>query len=229
MTTTPAGVNLPLLRHHQFLLRRLHSLTGLVFGGYLVIHLLVNATVAQGGNVYQLQVDKLESLPFLRAVEWITIYIPILFHTFYGVWIVLTGQPNAISYPYGKNWLYLLQRISAGVIVLFLIFHVLSLRFQLFGPSLAFNPQNATYTTWQHMNAYGFVKYFVYPVGIFASCYHLANGLWTAAITWGLTLSADAQRRFGWICLALFLLLLFLGLLAWAALLTMPRPVSLNV
>ena len=32
-------------RHH-FLLRRLHSLTGLIFGGYLIVHLLVNATIA---------------------------------------------------------------------------------------------------------------------------------------------------------------------------------------
>ena len=33
-------------RHH-FLLRRLHSLTGLVFGGYLIVHRLVNAPIAQ--------------------------------------------------------------------------------------------------------------------------------------------------------------------------------------
>ena len=54
-------------RHH-FLLRRLHSLTGLIFGGYLVIHLIVNATLAEGGRIFQMQVDKIHALPFLWAV-----------------------------------------------------------------------------------------------------------------------------------------------------------------
>ena len=103
-------------RQH-FVLRRLHSLTGLVFGGYLIVHLLVNATIAQGGIVYQQQVDKIHSLPFLPVVEWTFIYLPILYHTIYGVWITLTGQPNVTNYPYARNIFYLLQRISAFIIV----------------------------------------------------------------------------------------------------------------
>src|SRR5437016_14636424 len=84
---------------HHFLLRRLHSRTGLVFGGYLIVHLLVNATIAQGGEHYQQQVDKIHSLPFLPVIEWSFIYLPILYHTIYGVWITLTGQPNVANYP----------------------------------------------------------------------------------------------------------------------------------
>ena len=34
--------------HSHFLIRRLHSLTGIVFGGYIVVHLLVNATLVEG-------------------------------------------------------------------------------------------------------------------------------------------------------------------------------------
>lgn len=103
---------------HYFLLRRLHSLTGLVFGGYLIIHLLVNATLAEGARhagqatVYQQQVDKIHSLPFLSMVEWTLIYLPILYHTFYGIWITATGQPNVDRYGYAKNWFYILQRIA---------------------------------------------------------------------------------------------------------------------
>jgi hypothetical protein len=33
--------------------------------------------------------------------------------------------------------------------------------------------------------------------------YHWANGLWTAAITWGLTISVAAQRRWGLVCAAM--------------------------
>ena len=33
--------------------------------------------------------------------------------------------------------------------------------------------------------------------------FHFANGLWTAAITWGLTVSATAQTRWGYACFGL--------------------------
>ena len=128
----------------SFLLRRLHSLTGLIFGGYIIVHLLVNATLIQGGSgsndIYQLQVDKIHALPFLWAVEWIFIYIPILFHTVYGVWIIVTGQPNVERYPYARNYFYLVQRISAVAIALFLLFHVLGMK-GLWGSRAAIRPR----------------------------------------------------------------------------------------
>ena len=200
-------------RHH-FLLRRLHSLTGIVFGGYLVVHLLVNATLAQGGGVFQTQVGKIHDLPFLPVIEWTFIYIPILYHTIYGIWITLTGQPNVTNYPYGKNIFYLLQRISAIVIVVFMLFHVLSLKYHLFGASLAFDPHHATETVQRHMAWHWGVTWVLYPLGILASCFHLANGFWTAAITWGLTVSAGAQRRWGLACAGLFALTFIAGMTA---------------
>ena len=41
-----------------------------------------------------------------------------------------------------------------------------------------------------------------YLVSVLALVFHFANGLWTAAITWGLTVSTGAQRRWGWVCAA---------------------------
>jgi hypothetical protein len=40
----------------------------------------------------------------------------------------------------------------------------------------------------------------MYIVGLSACVYHFANGLWTAAISWGLTVSRPAQRRWGFVC-----------------------------
>jgi succinate dehydrogenase / fumarate reductase cytochrome b subunit len=203
----------------HFLLRRLHSLTGLVFGGYLVVHLVVNATLSQGTNpdVYQEQVNKIHSLPFLPIVEWVFIYLPILFHLFYGIWITVNGQPNVNHYPFGKNWFYLIQRISAIVIAAFIVFHVLAMKGAL-GPALRFDPHHATASVMEHINKSPVLAYFIYPLGILASCYHLANGFWTAAITWGLTISAAAQRRWGYVCIGIFLLTLACGAaaLGWA-------------
>lgn len=205
------------LPHRHFLLRRVHSLTGLVFGGYLIVHLLINAALAQGGNHYQVQVDKIHSLPFLPVVEWTFIYLPILYHTFYGIYVALTGKWNATNYPYGKNIFYVMQRISSIVIVFFMLFHILALKYGLFGMNLAFKPHEATFTVVQHMHASFIVAWFVYPIGILASCYHLANGFWTAAITWGLTTSKASQRRFGYACLGLFLITFVAGMTALVA------------
>ena len=205
---------LPLIggRSH-FLLRRLHSLTGIIFGGYLVVHLIVNATLIEGGPVYQMQVDKIHALPFVWAVEWIFIFLPIIYHTIYGIWITFTGQPNVGDYPYTKNWFYLWQRISATVIVLFLIFHVLGMK-GVFGARFAFDEHRATASALHHFRAHWIVPWVIYPIGILASCFHMANGFWTAGITWGLTISAGAQRRWGYICGGLFAITLLCGILA---------------
>jgi succinate dehydrogenase / fumarate reductase cytochrome b subunit len=221
-TAIASDPTVPLLggRHH-FLIRRLHSLTGLIFGGYLVVHLVINATLIEGTrhgmDVYAEQVNKIHALPFLTVVEWGLIYLPILFHTFYGIYITATGKPNVASYPYEKNWFYLLQRISALVIVLFMIFHVFGFK-GLLGSRLAFSPAHATESAAYHMQASALIPWVVYPLGILASCYHLANGVWTAGITWGLTVSASAQRRWGWVCAGLFALTFVCGIIALVAL-----------
>jgi hypothetical protein len=53
-----------------------------------------------------MQVDKIHSLPLLVAVEWTFIYLPIIFHTVYGIYLGVAGRPNVGQYNYGKNWAY---------------------------------------------------------------------------------------------------------------------------
>jgi len=208
---------------HHFLLRRLHSLTGILFGGYIIVHLLVNATLAEGTRhdglptVFQQQVDQIHRLPFLGVVEWAFIYLPLLYHTVYGIYIVATGQPNVSRYGYGKNWAYLLQRITAMVLVVFIAFHVFSMKTTWFGTAYTFNALEATQSTVNHFNHNPFVTWFLYPLGILAGTFHLANGFWTAAITWGLTVSARAQRRWGAVCVGLFAMTFACGMVALVA------------
>ena len=207
------------LDRHRFGLRRLHSLTGLLFGGYVVVHLLVNATLLQtafpvlfggdkvSGDIYQGQVDKIHELPFLVVVEWIFIIFPLLFHGVYGTLVAFSGRHNVQNYGYGKNWAYTAQRASSIVLLAFLAFHVLSMK-GLFlgdlGDELTFNPKLATATTVNHMHAAWWVGYLIYPVGILAATFHLANGFWTAGITWGLTITGQSQKIWGLACVGLF-------------------------
>jgi succinate dehydrogenase / fumarate reductase cytochrome b subunit len=215
-----------------FLLRRLHSLTGIVFGGYLVVHLIVNATLVQGihpHDVYGLNVAKIHSLPLLPLIEWTFIYLPILFHTVYGAFLIVRPSYNVSHYPYSKNWYYVLQRASAVYIVFFMLFHVLALKYHAFGAGLGFDPTSATRTIQNHMAYSKFITWVIYPLGILASCYHLANGFWTAAITWGLTVSKGAQRRFGYACAGLFALTLIAGLTALIASVALAEKVNPDI
>lgn len=221
------------LGRHQFGLRRLHSLMGLLFGGYLVVHLLINATLLEGvrydgePTVYQQQVDKIHALPFLEVVGWIVILLPIIYHTLYGVVIMLGGRPNVGSYGYGKNWAYLLQRISAVVLVLFIAFHYLSMKGAFggtLGRMLTFVPvdsprtgySEATQSAVNHFHAAWWI-WIVYPVGILAATFHTANGFWAAGVTWGLTVSARAQRLWMFACSGLFVFMSACGFIALAS------------
>jgi hypothetical protein len=47
--------------------------------------------------------------------------------------------------------------------------------------------------------------------------FHFANGMWTGAIAWGLTGTANAQRRWGHVCVVLGAVMFVVGTLAWAA------------
>jgi succinate dehydrogenase / fumarate reductase cytochrome b subunit len=49
----------------------------------------------------------------------------------------------------------------------------------------------------------------LYVIGVFSLVFHFANGMWTFAITWGLTISRAAQRRWGQACAALGVVLVF--------------------
>jgi succinate dehydrogenase / fumarate reductase cytochrome b subunit len=41
----------------------------------------------------------------------------------------------------------------------------------------------------------GFVMPLLYAIGVLAAVFHLANGIWTMGITWGVWISPAAQRR----------------------------------
>jgi hypothetical protein len=56
-----------------------------------------------------------------------------------------------------------------------------------------------------------------YAVGILATVYHFANGLWNFLISWGITVGKKAQRVSGFICLTIGLALLAIGFSALGA------------
>jgi succinate dehydrogenase / fumarate reductase cytochrome b subunit len=109
--------------HYLFL--KLHSLTGIVpIGAFLVIHICVNSLRTVGVWPYQLSIDAINNLPFLLIIEITCIYIPILFHSVMGFYVVRLAKTNVHRYRYPRNGLYTLQRISGAVVFVFLIYHL---------------------------------------------------------------------------------------------------------
>ena len=215
-----------LLARNHFLLRRLHSLTGIIFGMYLFVHLGVNATIAEGSrhagdpSVFQQQVDQIHRLPFLLGVEIAMIFLPLAYHTIYGIYIVFSGQWNIGNYGYTRNWLYVFQRITAMVILFFALFHILSMRGFFpgeIGTALAFEPANAVDSTVRHLYYAWWIWAVAYPLGILSSAFHTANGFYAAAITWGLTISSQAQKRWAAVAVLMFVFLFGAGMTALIA------------
>ena len=133
---------------YSFLLRKLHSLSGIVpIGAFLIEHILSNFEALKGPAAYAAQVKFLNSLPLVRVLEWGFIFIPLAFHALYGVYIALRGKSNVIYYPWAGNWMYLSQRVTGIIALLYIAYHVWTQRFS--GVSLPEHP-GAAFAKVQH-------------------------------------------------------------------------------
>jgi succinate dehydrogenase / fumarate reductase, cytochrome b subunit len=207
------------LLRRQFLIYRLFSLSGLIpVGAYMVVHLLTNASILNGPMSFQEQVDRIHSLGLvLPLVEWVFIFIPILFHAAVG-WLIISGAlPNMQSYPYASNIRYTMQRVTGIIAFVFIVFHVIQLHhvfgapFHEYGGS-QFDPEHAASSTAVALEPLWVLS--LYVVGMLSCVYHFANGLWTQGITWGLWTSAAAQRRASYVSVVIGIGLAVVGLSA---------------
>lgn len=191
---------------HEFLLRRLHSLAGLVpVGAFLVFHLGANAgiTLDSSGDFYQRQVNLIHSLgPMLIPVEFLFIFLPLGFHAALGVKMWLQEAPNTKHYQYWGNVRYRLQRITGVVALVFILAHLWQMHWlagRLPGGGM-FDHEHAAGTTAWILQNHAVWAGPLYLLGILASTFHLANGVWTSLITWGITIGPNAQRKAGYVC-----------------------------
>jgi succinate dehydrogenase / fumarate reductase cytochrome b subunit len=177
----------------QFVLRRLHSLTGVFpIGAYLVAHIfLENSFVLAGGERFDLLVQAIAYIPapVLLAVEVLFLWAPLLFHSIYG--FVRVGQAeldNPLRNDFLGAYLYTLQRISGVIAFFFIAFHVWSTRLQYY-----FFDTEITYA-FMRAQLLDPLVFAAYVIGVMASVFHFTNGLWTFCVTWGITVGERAQR-----------------------------------
>jgi succinate dehydrogenase / fumarate reductase cytochrome b subunit len=198
----------------SFLLHKLHSLLGIVpLGAFLLEHFISNYDALKGPIAYGAQVKFLNSLPLVRVLEWVFIFLPILYHAFYGVWIWLRGKSNVVYYPWAGNWLYVSQRYTGLIAFAYILQHVIRQRFM--GIQLPEHPY-AAFAKVQHELANPWMLA-VYVIAMIAICWHFSYGVWLFAAKWGITPGTVARKRFGYVCAALGLGLVVMGLASiWA-------------
>jgi succinate dehydrogenase / fumarate reductase cytochrome b subunit len=192
-----------------FLWRKLHSLLGIVpIGAFLIEHLLSNFEALKGPAAYAAQVKFLNGLPLVRVLEWVFIFLPILYHAFYGLYIWLRGKSNIVYYPWAGNWLYTAQRYTGLLAFAYIGQHVVRQRF--LGDSLPLHPELA-FAKVQHELTNPWILAF-YVIAMIAICWHFSYGVWLFAAKWGITPGKVARKRFGYVCVALGLVLAVIGL-----------------
>lgn len=227
MATTAAPVSLKPgvapLRAGQgtsFILRRLHSLSGIVpVGAFLLEHFISNAFATKGPAAYTKQVELLTSFPFVVGLELFGIWLPILFHAGYGFYIWYRGESNVSEYPWSGNWLYTAQRWTGAIAFIYIVYHTWHLRFT--GVHLLSHPAASFGKVQQEFQNPLMIVFYV--IGIVAASWHFGYGLWLFAAKWGITVGENARRRFGYLCFALAVALIVVGLASVYSFLYYPR------
>lgn len=218
------------LNRENFFWHKVHSLTGVIpVGFYMVQHLTLNSFSLGGPEKFNGVIGFFESLPkhLLLTLEIFAIWLPLIFHSIYGLFITNRSQPNYLTtkYRWSQNRMYTFQRWSGIVIFFFLIYHVVSTTGYKYFLDLTNSAQERGYASpaaaiefaaWNaKLTSFGGLFFVVYMIGIAASAYHLAYGLWNFSIRWGITISEKAQHRIQRISAGVFVALVVLG---WAAL-----------
>ncbi|MFE4713492.1 MULTISPECIES: succinate dehydrogenase cytochrome b558 subunit [Paenibacillus] len=187
-----------------FYSRKIHSLLGVIpLGGFFLEHMLTNFSAVEGGaSGFTDSVLWLNSLPLVFFLELFGIWLPLLYHGVYGLYIAYQSKPNLNRFKLERNWRYTLQRVTGVITFIFIVWHVFETRFQV------------TLGNVKHEELGGLMHNIVtqpllltfYIIAIVAASFHFANGLWSFLISWGITVGPRSQRVSSVICLGLFVI-----------------------
>jgi succinate dehydrogenase / fumarate reductase cytochrome b subunit len=194
------------IERNHFWLRRLHSLTGIVpVGGFLLFHFYENGSIFYGRAAYDEMASGARGVRYLEVIEILFIFLPLLYHALYGLFIAAYARNNTTSYNYSRNNLFMWQRATGLIALLFILYHVWQFRFTAFWSTHASTDSIAqTISYWP--------IFIFYIIGVVAVGFHLGNGIWTFLITWGITVGQRSQRISQVVTTAIALLVSIVGI-----------------
>ncbi|MBM0067169.1 succinate dehydrogenase cytochrome b558 subunit [Alkalicoccobacillus gibsonii] len=194
--------------NREYLFRRLHSLLGVIpIGVFLIQHFVVNHFATRGAESFNTAAHFMESLPFRYALEIFIIFIPLLYHAIYGVYIAFQAKNNSFQYSYFRNWMFRIQRVTGVILVIFITWHVWETRIA------AARGATVDFDMMANIFSNPFMIAF-YIVGVVAATFHFANGLWSFAVSWGITVTPKSQQISTFVTLGIFIVMTIVGLRA---------------
>jgi succinate dehydrogenase / fumarate reductase cytochrome b subunit len=195
--------------NREFFHRRLHSLLGVIpVGLFLIMHLMLNYNATKGPEAFNKAAGFMENLPFLLFLEFAFIYIPIVFHAIYGVYIAFTAKSNVGRFGTFRNWMFVLQRLTGIFLIIFIAWHVWETRL-----AKAFFGTEVNFDMMANIVDNPLMLIF-YIIGIVSATFHLSNGLWSFCVSWGITVSPRSQHINTYVTMAIFLALSYVGIRA---------------
>lgn len=205
-----------------FLLRKLHQLTGIVpLGLFFFGHMFTNSKAMSGDKVFNDAVADIHHIPYLLFVEIFGIFLPLVFHSVYGIFIAAEARPNVGNYGYGRNWFYIFQRVTGVFLFFFILFHLLNLRFgaipglESYGNPVAGNADKAFAIVQAEFKNIAILIFYI--LGIIATAWHLAYGFFLFAVDWGIIIGEKAQKYALYACVGLAFMLSAVGINAAVA------------
>lgn len=170
---------------------------------WTVNHLWNNLAAFNGADAWQASVTTYAH-PVAQLTTAIIVLLPLVLHMVWGIGRLLTARPNNIRYTNFTNFKYALQRLSAIGVMLFLGAH---LWLAMLHPRLVEGAPEA-FSDISHEMHFHLPTLIVYLLGTLGVAYHLANGLGTFAMGWGVVASRRALLKAQWGVYAVFLILL---------------------
>jgi len=217
-TETASATTATASSHKAWVAKRIHSFVGIVpLGIYVILHLARNVSALAGPEAFDAAIRASWHKPINYLWTALLVYLPLAYHSIYG--IILTARAektNFFKYPNFENLRYVFQRLSALGMLGFLFAHIFLTRIQVsmgWLQSADVNPDGqVTYSYFAtHMTDWSKGTAIVYGLGILATAYHLANGVTTFCISWGITTGKNAMKKADIFALLFGLLLLGLG------------------
>jgi succinate dehydrogenase / fumarate reductase cytochrome b subunit len=178
-------------------------------GVWTVNHLWNNLSAFKGGAAWQSAVTEYPH-PLAFFASALVALLPLALHTIWGIGRLTTARPNVVRYHYFSNAKYVLQRLSAIGLLLFLGAH---LWLAMLHPRLT-TGRPEPFSDISHEMRHHLPTLIVYTLGVLGIAYHLANGLQTFAMGWGIVTSRRALKHLDIVVWLVFLVLLAMG---WGA------------
>jgi len=193
-----------------FVRARLASVLSILpLGVWTVVHLWHNLAAFDGAPAWQAAVTEYPH-PLAQLVTLVIVLLPLAIHLVWGLGRLATARPNNLRYGTFANLNYALQRLSAIGVLFFLGAH---LWLAMIHPRLVEGHAEA-FADIAHQMHFHIPTLVVYLLGTLGVSYHLANGLQSFSMSWGLVVSRRALLHLRLVVVLAFVLFLTMS---WGA------------